>query len=70
MDNVWLENEQDYKMKPYRVLATNDQVGMIEMVEKSDTLSDIHNDHGSKTMGALFNRESIWRYLKTYNTDA
>jgi len=24
MDKIWLENEEDYRMKPYKVIATLD----------------------------------------------
>jgi hypothetical protein len=30
-------------MNPYKVTATGDHVGMIEMVLEAETLSDIHN---------------------------
>lgn len=41
MDKLWLENGLDLKLSPYRVIATRDQVGMIEIVTDSDTTSEI-----------------------------
>lgn len=37
MDKIWLDNGYDFRMKPYQVLSTSDQVGMIE-VKKIYTL--------------------------------
>ena len=42
MDKIWLDNGLDLRMKPYRVLSTADQVGMIEVVLDSENTSDIH----------------------------
>ena len=55
-------------MKPYKVISTWDQVGMIEMVPNSTTISDIHSEFGGKT-GAL-NRETILKYLKKHNNSS
>jgi phosphatidylinositol-4,5-bisphosphate 3-kinase len=51
MDTIWLENGLDLRMKPYLVVATGDQSGMIEIVMNSKTTADIHNLHGK--FGAL-----------------
>lgn len=42
MDKIWLDSGLDFRMKPYKVLSTADQVGVIEVVNKSETTSDIH----------------------------
>lgn len=46
MDKIWLDYGIDYRMKPYRVISTLDQVGMIEVVLNSETTSKIHEDAG------------------------
>lgn len=51
MDTIWLENGLDLRMKPYLVVATGDQSGMIEIVMNSKTTADIHNLYGK--FGAL-----------------
>jgi phosphatidylinositol-4,5-bisphosphate 3-kinase len=56
MDKIWLDNGMDFRMKPYKVIATKDQVGMIEVVRNSETTSKIHQDAG--VLGA-FETESI-----------
>jgi phosphatidylinositol-4,5-bisphosphate 3-kinase len=35
MDKIWLDAGMDFRMKPYKVIATMDQVGMIEVVRNS-----------------------------------
>lgn len=61
MDKIWLDAGMDFRMKPYKVIATADQVGMIEVVRNSETTSQIHHDAGH--LGA-FNSNSILTYLK------
>ena len=51
MDKIWLDAGTDFRMKPYKVIATQDQVGMIEVVSSSRTTEKIHKDHG--VMGAF-----------------
>lgn len=41
MDKIWLENGIDFRMKPYRVVATKDFTGVIEFVPNSKTLEKI-----------------------------
>eukprot|EP00335_Anophryoides_haemophila_P000115 CAMPEP_0204821076 /NCGR_PEP_ID=MMETSP1018-20131115/2186_1 /ASSEMBLY_ACC=CAM_ASM_000518 /TAXON_ID=46462 /ORGANISM="Anophryoides haemophila, Strain AH6" /LENGTH=54 /DNA_ID=CAMNT_0051919609 /DNA_START=156 /DNA_END=320 /DNA_ORIENTATION=+ len=52
MDKIWLDSGYDFRMKPYQVIATADQVGMIEVVNESETTSDIHKEFG-EVFGAL-----------------
>ena len=37
MDKIWLDDGYDFRMKPYKVVACKDQVGMIEFVQNSET---------------------------------
>lgn len=66
MDKIWLDAGLDFRMKPYKVIATQDQVGMIEVVSSSKTTEKIHAESG--VMGA-FQTKSIWNYLKKKNTE-
>jgi phosphatidylinositol-4,5-bisphosphate 3-kinase len=54
-------------MKPYRVQATMDQVGMIEIVRNSETIAAIHRKYGG-TIGA-FSETTIIDFLKHHNPD-
>ncbi|KRX06528.1 Protein kinase-like domain [Pseudocohnilembus persalinus] len=67
MDKIWLENGQDFRMKPYKVIATSDHVGMIEVVIESMTIMAIHKKFGG-FLGAL-DDETIYKFLKEYNQD-
>jgi phosphatidylinositol-4,5-bisphosphate 3-kinase len=64
MDKLWLDQGIDFRMKPYRVLATKDQVGMIEVVLNSETTSAIHHEGG--LFGPLKD-DTIWNYIKQNN---
>jgi len=58
MDKIWLLDDLDMRLKPYRCIATgvNDEgegVGMIEIVLNSDTTSGIQLKYGGGAIGAL-----------------
>lgn len=65
MDTIWLENGLDLRMKPYQVVATGDQSGIIEIVTESETTSDIHKDYGG-ALGA-FKKNTLKDYLEDNN---
>jgi len=67
MDKIWLDNGLDFRMKPYKVLASLDQVGMIEVVLNAETTSKIHKTFGGN-FGAL-KESTIKDYLKKHNPD-
>lgn len=67
MDKIWLDNGLDLRMKPYKVISTADQIGMIEVVTNSETTSRIHHVHGGN-LGAL-NKKSIKLFLKAFNME-
>lgn len=67
MDRIWMDAGLDLRMKPYIVTATQDQVGMIEMVMNSKTITEIQGAYGG-VLGA-FKKEPIQEYLKGHNTD-
>ena len=65
MDKLWLDNSLDLRMKPYKVVSTRDQVGMIEIVLKSVTTEHIQNRYGG-AWGAL-SKSCILKYLEEFN---
>jgi phosphatidylinositol-4,5-bisphosphate 3-kinase catalytic subunit alpha/beta/delta len=67
MDIIWLENGLDLRMKPYRVIVTGDQSGIIEVVPDSETTSEIQKKYGG-TLGAL-RKETLKDFLMEYNPD-
>jgi len=71
MDQTWLQNGQDMRMKPYACIATgvNDNhegVGMIEVVMNSDTTSGIQLKYGGGAVGAL-KLDPIERFISDHN---
>jgi len=61
MDKLWLDNGIDLRMRPYKVVSTWDQVGVIEMVPNSATISSIHEKYGGN-LGA-FEKDTILRFV-------
>ncbi|CAD8067341.1 unnamed protein product [Paramecium primaurelia] len=64
IDTIWLDSGLDFKMKPYKVIATDDQVGMIEVVLDSLNISEIHDNIGA--FGA-FDEKALINYLHQQN---
>lgn len=64
MDTIWLENGLDLRMKPYQVVATGDQSGIIEVVANSETTAEIQKDNG--LLGAL-KKNPLKDYLTKHN---
>lgn len=46
IDRIWLDAGLDFRMKPYKVIATDDQVGLIEVVSQAKNISAIHEESG------------------------
>jgi len=67
MDKIWLDDGYDLRMKPYKVVATKDQVGMIEFVQNSETTESIQTKYGGKYLGAL-KQDTILAFLIESNT--
>ncbi|CAD8088033.1 unnamed protein product [Paramecium primaurelia] len=66
MDKIWLDDGLDFRMKPYKTISTQDNVGMIEVVSNSLTIEKIHGQGG--LMGA-FQQKTIWNHLKKKNSE-
>jgi phosphatidylinositol-4,5-bisphosphate 3-kinase len=71
MDKIWLQDNLDMRLKPYRCLATGvnergEGVGMIEVVLNSDTTSGIQLKYGGGAFGAL-KMEPIDLFLRDHN---
>ena len=65
VDNWWLNEGIDFKMKPYKVTQTKDQIGFIEVIKQSDTVESIHKKYGG-SLGAQ-DKNTIKKYLETSN---
>merc|ERR1712228_613079 len=62
MDRLWLDSKMDLHLKPYRVLATGNEVGMMEIVQRSVTVNTINMEYGG-----AFNETTIDKYLRANN---
>jgi phosphatidylinositol kinase/protein kinase (PI-3 family) len=68
IDNWWLAEGMDLKMKPYRVISIKDQIGYLEVVKHSDTVESIHKKFGGSA--GAFDKNTIKKYLEANNKDA
>merc|ERR1719461_1780920 len=62
MDRLWLDSKLDLHLKPYSVLATGPEVGMLEIVQRSVTVNTINMEYGG-----AFNETTIDKFLRQCN---
>ena len=62
MDKLWLNQSLDLHLKPYKVLATGNQAGMLEIVLNSETVNNI-----SEKYGGVWETKTIDAFIKEYN---
>ena len=65
MDSIWLENGLDLKMLTYRVVATHDQVGMVEFVPDASTTKEVSVEQGGGALGTL-KKTTLSDYLREH----
>jgi len=65
MDAFWLSKNADLRMKPYQVIQTGYQCGMVELVLDAQTTNDIHTKYGGSTLLSSFNREAHLMHLRS-----
>lgn len=56
-------------MNPYDCLATGRDVGMLEVVQQAETIAKIQKQFAQVKLKAAFNKESLYKWLQTKNTD-
>ncbi|ETO25501.1 Phosphatidylinositol 3- and 4-kinase family protein, partial [Reticulomyxa filosa] len=62
MDELWLRKNLDLRMKPYGVIATAENVGLVELILNCKTANDIHTDAG--TYRGSFDKKTHLQYLE------
>jgi len=67
MDKLWKKNNLDLMLNPYGVISTGGQIGMIEVVTRSNTISKIQKQM-SGAMGA-FKDEVLFKWLQEKNPE-
>jgi phosphatidylinositol kinase/protein kinase (PI-3 family) len=64
MDRMWKSESLDLHLRPYSVVATGVNSGLIEVVPKSRTIADIHKEYGGIT-AAVVKSKSLMNWLKS-----
>jgi len=67
MDKLWKKNNLDLKMNAYRVISTGHQIGFVEVVTHSKTVSKIQKQMAG-SLGA-FKDEVLFNWLKEQNPE-
>jgi len=67
MDKLWKKNNLDLMLNPYGVISTGGQIGMIEVVTRSNTVSKIQKQMAG-SMGA-FKDEVLFKWLQEKNPE-
>ncbi|RWS06961.1 phosphatidylinositol 4:5-bisphosphate 3-kinase catalytic subunit beta isoform-like isoform X1 [Dinothrombium tinctorium] len=68
MDKMWKDEGLDLRLTPYRVIATDKKVGLIEVVLNATTIANIQIENRSVAT-SVFTRRSIFEWLKDHNPD-
>jgi len=66
MDKIWIQNGLDLRLKPYQVLATGDDMGMVEVVLESETTATINREAGGVTK--VLSDDVLTKWLKKSNS--
>ncbi|XP_067951586.1 phosphatidylinositol 4,5-bisphosphate 3-kinase catalytic subunit alpha isoform-like isoform X2 [Watersipora subatra] len=65
MDNIWQNEGMDLKMLPYNVLATGNMVGLINVVQKAETV--MHIQKSNLTNAMQLSSGQLHKWLKENN---
>ncbi|XP_075746816.1 phosphatidylinositol 4,5-bisphosphate 3-kinase catalytic subunit beta isoform-like [Rhipicephalus microplus] len=66
MDKIWKDEGYDFRMIPYQCLSTDHNVGLIEVVRRSNTIANIQKLHNSSATSA-FKKGSLLAWIKDHN---
>lgn len=66
MDKIWKDEGYDFRMIPYQCLSTDHNVGLIEVVRRSNTIANIQKMHNSSATSA-FKKDSLLAWIKDHN---
>ncbi|KAM5126173.1 phosphatidylinositol 4,5-bisphosphate 3-kinase catalytic subunit delta isoform-like isoform 3-T3 [Callospermophilus lateralis] len=67
MDALWKQEGLDLRMTPYGCLPTGDCMGLIEVVQHSDTIANIQLNQSNLAAMAAFNKDALLNWLKAKN---
>ncbi|XP_041378103.1 phosphatidylinositol 4,5-bisphosphate 3-kinase catalytic subunit beta isoform-like isoform X2 [Gigantopelta aegis] len=66
MEHLWQSEGLDLRLNPYGCVATGQDQGIIEVVDKSMTIADIQKKYSSGALSA-FKREVLFKWLCEFN---
>ncbi|XP_025017100.1 phosphatidylinositol 4,5-bisphosphate 3-kinase catalytic subunit delta isoform-like isoform X2 [Tetranychus urticae] len=66
MDKLWKDEGLDLRLTPYRVIATDRGVGLIQVVPSTQTLAKIQKSCSMKATSA-FNKAALLNWLRSHN---
>ncbi|XP_077650829.1 phosphatidylinositol 4,5-bisphosphate 3-kinase catalytic subunit delta isoform-like [Urocitellus parryii] len=67
MDALWKQEGLDLRVTPYGCLPTGDCMGLIEVVQHSDTIANIQLNQSNLAAMAAFNKDALLNWLKSKN---
>jgi len=67
MNQMWQKEGYDMRMRIYEVLSMGTNVGMIEVVQDSETIAAIQKKLYGGNVGAAFQDDSLYKWLKDNN---
>ncbi|KAI1309369.1 Phosphatidylinositol 4,5-bisphosphate 3-kinase catalytic subunit beta isoform [Halotydeus destructor] len=68
MDKIWKDEGYDFRMSPYRCVATNNMLGLIEVVDNASTIANIQKSKAVSATSA-FKKSALLSWLKEQNPD-
>lgn len=69
METLWKREGLDLRMIPYGCLSTGNKMGLIEVVENSDTIANIQRNNSNSAATAAFNKDALLNWLKSKNPE-
>ncbi|KAJ6229788.1 pi-3 kinase [Anaeramoeba flamelloides] len=69
MDKLWKQEGLDLRLNPYKVIATGDEVGMLEVVLKSETVAKVQGQAGGGATAAFKTTYMVNWLAKMNNTE-
>ncbi len=67
MDKLWCKHGLQLFMSPYRVIATGDQTGMVEVVLNAETTAQINRERGGSV--SVLQNDTLLKWLSAQCAD-
>ncbi|XP_075148602.1 phosphatidylinositol 3-kinase 92E [Haematobia irritans] len=67
MDQLWKNEDMDFRMNIYNCISMERRLGMIEVVLNAETIANIQKEKGMFSATSPFKKGSLYSWLKEYN---